>query len=53
MSLDNKARDVIGIDTLADNTILAESPDDYEKCFVTNEFIDLNEVTDTDMGLYF
>ena len=52
-SLGNKPRDVIILGALAENIISAQFPDDNEKIFNTNEFIDLNEDTDTDMVLNF
>ena len=51
--LGNKPRDVIGIDALAENTISDQFPDDNEELFDANEFIDLNEDTEPDMGLDF
>ena len=42
---------MMGLDVVADNIISAESPVDNEELFYANEFIDLNEDTDPDMGL--
>ena len=43
----------MGLDILADNIISAESPDDDEEFFDANEFLDINEDPDPDMGLNF
>ena len=53
VSLGNKPSDVMGLDTLSDNIILAELPDDDEEFFDANEFLDLNDDPDPDMGLNF
>ena len=53
VSLGNKPRDMMGLDALADNIISADFTDDNEKLFNANEFIDLNEYTDPEMGLNF
>ena len=42
VSLDNKPRDVMGLDAIYENIISAESPDDDEELFDANEFLDLN-----------
>ena len=41
------------IDALYDNIISDESPDDDDELFDTNEVLDLNEDTDSNMGLKF
>ena len=51
--LGNKPRDMLGLDTLADNIISADFPDDDEKFFDMNKFIGLNQGPDTDTGLNF
>ena len=43
----------MGFDVLYDNIIPDESPDDDEELFDVNEFLDLNEDSDPDMGLNF
>ena len=53
VSLDNKPRDVMGLEALADNIVSAEPPDDNEEFLDSNESLDLNEDTDPDMGLNF
>ena len=51
--LGNKSRDIMGLDAISDNIISDEFPDDNEELFYANEFLDLNEDTDPEMGLYF
>ena len=53
VSFGNKPRDVIGLDALDDNIISDNFPDDDEKLFGANEFIDLNQDPETGMGLNF
>ena len=53
MLLGNIPHEIMGFDALADNKSSAEFPDDDEELFNLNEFNDLNEYTDPDMGLNF
>ena len=53
MLLNKKPGDVVGLDTLAKNIISAKFPDNNDELFYTNEFLDLNQVSDPDMGLNF
>ena len=53
VSFGNNPRDVIGLDALDDNIISEKFPDDDEKLFGANEFIDLNQDPETGMGLNF
>ena len=43
----------MGLDTISDNIISDESPDDDEYLFDANEFLNLNKKTDPDMFLKF
>ena len=43
----------MALDAIDDNIVSAESPDENEELFDTNEFLDQNEDTDPDMGLNF
>ena len=43
----------MGLDTISDNIISDESPDDDEYLFDANEFLNLNKKTDPDMVLKF
>ena len=49
--LSNKPHDVMDLDALSENIISAEFPDDYEELFDANEFIDLKEGPDPEIGL--
>ena len=53
VSLGNKPRDVMGIGALAENIISAKFPDDNDKLFDANEFIDLNQGPHPEIGLNF
>ena len=44
---------MVGPDALADNVFSSKFPDDIDKLFDGNEFIDLNQGPDPDMGLNF
>ena len=46
----NKTHDVVGPDELSDNIISSEIPDDGDELFDANEFLDLNQGPDPDMG---
>ena len=43
----------MALDAIDDNIVSAESPDDNEELFDTNEFLDLDEDIDPETGLYF
>ena len=51
--LDKTPCDMVGLDTISDNIISDESPDDDEYLFDANEFLNLNKKTDPDMFLKF
>ena len=53
MSLGNIPCGMVGPDALADNVISAEFPDYDDKLFDANEFLNLNQVPDSDIGLNF
>ena len=44
---------MIGLDTLSDNIISANFPDEDDKLFDANEYNGLNQGPDPDMGLHF
>ena len=43
----------MGLDAISENIISDEFPDDNEELFYANEFLDLNEDPDPEMGLNF
>ena len=51
--IDNKTRDVMGIETLSDNIISADFSDDDEELFGANNSLDLNIETEPEMGVKF
>ena len=51
--LSNKPHDGMDLDALADNIILSKFPGDNEELLGENEFLDLNEGPDPDVGLKF
>ena len=48
--LGNTLCDVVGPEALTDNIISAEFPDDNDRLFNLNDFLDRNEGLDLDMG---
>ena len=53
MSFGDTLCDVVGSDVLADNYIAADFPDDDDRFFDANEFINLNQGPDPDTSLNF
>ena len=53
MSLGNTPIGMVGPDKITDNVIPAEFPDEDEKFFDANEFINLNQGPDPDTSLNF
>ena len=51
MSLSNKPREVMGLDTLANNIISAKFSNDGDKFSGANEFISINQGPNPEMGL--